>query len=148
MDPSRPLSPIELFEHYDAGTYTHLFQFNLSFGSLTAALKLNRERHKGAYPGEECLIIDRAPRSKCCLLYSLEQEKYIRRVSIQAYPNTFPALEDYTLDTSSICDAVIPLVLDSNTASGGGKEMEEPSDDAEDSDDGEPILIEEAALKF
>ena len=147
MDPSRPLSPMELFERYDAGTYKQLFQFNLPFGSLAAALKLNRERHKGAYPGEECLIIGRAPRSKCWLLYSLAQEKYIRRVSIQAYPNTFPAREDSTLDASSIRDASAPLVLDPSTGSGGHKEMEEPSEDDADSDDGKPITTEEPTLK-
>ena len=69
-------------------------------------------------------------------------------MSIQTYPNTFPAREDYTLDTTSIHDAAIPLVLDPNTASGGGMEMEEPSGDAEDSGDGEHILIEEATIKF
>ena len=133
--PSRPLSPVEMFERFDAGSYKNLFQFNQPMGCLMAALKQDRLVRKGDFPGEPCINLGRSERSKCWLLYSLERHVYLRCVSVHAYPTMFP-MKDYAETDprgTVIYDSNHPLIVGSGSPSGGHEVdvVEDEEDDAE-----------------
>jgi len=78
-DPTRSLSPIELYNRYDGGTWrTHLSGI-LDFGCECYVHTPYRKRSQGktSYRGERGVLLGRAPNRKCWLILSLDRHTYI-----------------------------------------------------------------------